>query len=410
MSRELREIHHGGTMDKSIFPVLCLKISIMPKLTRFSYIVLLFLTSSVLAKTPYEVKPLSKELAEEYKLDTSFYKKATYVQDILIATSDKVSDYAHLEAAYLYDKIMSSIDKEVAQGIRDRRVLCILVGHDELTSQIPQFKSDKTGKELDFYNWRSRGFLTKVGDRSVVLFAEEDVMEYEGGMRLESILIHEFGHVVQFAGMSEAQVQKLTDAHARAKAVGIWNDGRAAQRYRRVKSVTPVSLLEALVKSFPDQSPELIKKCLNGGDILVNGKPTDSKAQVTVEDKVLIVFGGPKICYAQRNKAEYWAEVLQCWYNTNRTMDHDHNHIHTREQLRVYDPAAAALCEEVLGNGKWRFVSPRDRAGKKHLKGYDPSTAPKVSLLPHIETAAYDYYDNYWKDFWQRLADKHLGK
>lgn len=410
MSRELREIHHGGTMDKSIFPVLCLKISIMPKLTRFSYIVLLFLTSSVLAKTPYEVKPLSKELAEEYKLDTSFYKRATYVQDILIATSDKVSDYAHLEAAYLYNQIMSSIDKEVAQRIRDRRVLCILVGHDELTSQIPQFKSDKTGKELDFYNWRSRGFLTKVGDRSVVLFAEEDVMEYEGGMRLESILIHEFGHVVQFAGMSEAQVQKLTDAHARAKAVGIWNDGRAAQRYRRVKSVTPVSLLEALVKSFPDQSPELIKKCLNGGDILVNGKPTDSKAQVTVEDKVLIVFGGPKICYAQRNKAEYWAEVLQCWYNTNRTMDHDHNHIHTREQLRVYDPAAAALCEEVLGNGKWRFVSPRDRAGKKHLKGYDPSAAPKVSLLPHIETAAYDYYDNYWKDFWQRLADKHLGK
>ncbi len=397
-------------MDKSIFPVLCLKISIMPKLTRFSYIVLLFLTSSVLAKTPYEVQPLSKELAEEYKLDTSFYKKATYVQDILIATSDKVSDYAHLEAAYLYDQIMSSIDKEVAQRIRDRRVLCILVGHDELTSQIPQFKSDKTGKELDFYNWRSRGFLTKVGDRSVVLFAEEDVMEYEGGMRLESILIHEFGHVVQFAGMSEAQVQKLTDAHARAKAVGIWNDGRAAQRYRRVKSVTPVSLLEALVKSFPDQSPELIKKCLNGGDILVNGKPTDSKAQVTVEDKVLIVFGGPKICYAQRNKAEYWAEVLQCWYNTNRTMDHDHNHIHTREQLRVYAPAAAALCEEVLGNGKWRFVSPRDRAGKKHLKGYDPSAAPKVSLLPHIETAAYDYYDNYWKDFWQRLADKHLGK
>ena len=369
-----------------------------------------FITSSVLAKTPYEVQLLSKELAEEYKLDTSFYKKATYVQDILIATSDKVSDYAHLEAAYLYDQIMSSIDKEVAQRIRDRRVLCILVGHDELTSQIPQFKSDKTGKELDFYNWRSRGFLTKVGDRSVVLFAEEDVMEYEGGMRLESILIHEFGHVVQFAGMSEAQVQKLTDAHARAKAVGIWNDGRAAQRYRRVKSVTPVSLLEALVKSFPDQSPELIKKCLNGGDILVNGKPTDSKAQVTVEDKVLIVFGGPKICYAQRNKAEYWAEVLQCWYNTNRTMDHDHNHIHTREQLRVYDPAAAALCEEVLGNGKWRFVSPRDRAGKKHLKGYDPSAAPKVSLLPHIETAAYDYYDNYWKDFWQRLADKHLGK
>ncbi len=375
--------------------------------SRFALLLLLFTTSTTLAKGKYQVQPLSEELATEYDLDTSFYKKATYVQDILIATSDKVSDYAHLEAAYLYDKIMSSIDEEVAQRIRDRKVLCILVGHDELTSQIPQFKNDKTGKELDFYNWRNRGFLTKVKDRSVVLFAEEDVMEYEGGMKLESILIHEFGHVVQFAGMDETQIKKLEDAFNRAKAAGIWNDGRAAQRYRRIKSEQPVSLYEALVNSFPDQPAELIQKCLDSGDILVNGKPTNSAVKVTGSDKVLIMFGGPKRCYAQRNKAEYWAEVLQCWYNTNRTMDHDHNHIHTREQLRAYDPAAAALCEEILGDSRWRFVSPRDRAGRKHLKGYDPSTGPKVSLLPHIEKAALDYYDNYWKDFWQRLKDKH---
>ena len=373
-------------------------------------LLLLLFTSPCFGKGKYPVQRLSDELAKEYELDTNFYKKTTYIQDILIATSDKVSDYAHREAAYLYDKIMTSIDKDVAQRIRDRRVLCILVGHDELTSQIPQFTSDKTGKELDFYNWRSRGFLTKVGDRSVVLFAEEDVMEYEGGMRLESILIHEFGHVVQFAGMSEQQVEKLENAHNRAKAAGLWNDGRAAQRYRRIKSETPVSLYDALLESFPDQPTELIKKCLDSGDILVNGKATNSGIKVTGEDKVLIMFGGPKICYAQRNKAEYWAEVLQCWYNTNRTMDHDHNHIHTRQQLRTYDPAAAALCEEILGNGKWRFISPRDRAGRHHLRGYDPATAPKVSLLPHIETAAYDYYDNYWKDFWQRLKDKHSIK
>ena len=378
--------------------------------TRFLFILFLLTTSTCIAKDRYLVQPLSDDLAKEYDLDKNFYKKATYVQDILIATSEKVSDYAHLEAAYLYDKIMSSIKKDVAQRIRERKVLCILVGHDELTSQIPQFTSDKTGKELDFYNWRSRGFLTKVGDRSVVLFAEEDVLEYEGGMRLESILIHEFGHVVQFAGMSETQIKKLENCHNRAKAAGLWNDGRAAQRYRRIKGETPVSLYDALVKSFPDQPAGLIRKCLDSGDILVNGKATNSAVKVSGEDKVLIMFGGPKICYAQRNKAEYWAEVLQCWYNTNRTMDHDHNHIYTREQLRAYDPAAAELCEEVLGNGKWRFVSPRERAGRQHLKGYAPEAAPKVSLLPHIETAAYDYYDNYWKDFWQRLKDKHSEK
>lgn len=27
----------------------------------------------------------------------------------------------------------------------------------------------------------------------------------------------------------------------------------------------------------------------------------------------------------------------------------------------------------------------------------------------HIENAAYDYYDKYWKDYWQRLRDKHAA-
>lgn len=33
-------------------------------------------------------------------------------------------------------------------------MLCILVEHDELTSEIPPFKTDKTGDVLGFYNWR----------------------------------------------------------------------------------------------------------------------------------------------------------------------------------------------------------------------------------------------------------------
>ncbi|MCP4814768.1 MAG: hypothetical protein GY888_19850, partial [Planctomycetaceae bacterium] len=269
-------------------------------------------------------------------------------------TSEKVSDYAHQETAYLFDMMMKSIKPEIAQRIREQKVLCVLVGYQEFTSEVPQFKSDKTGKELDFYNWRSRGFLTRRDNRPVVLFAEEDVLEYEGGMQLESILIHEFGHVIHGAGFDKALQERLTQTYERAKAKGIWNDGRAAQRYRRISSTKPVSLLDSLVASFPDQSPALIRKCLDAGDIRVNGKPTHAAVKVTSKDKVLIVFGGPKECYAHKNRAEYWAEVLQCWYDTNRTMDHDHNHIHTRKHLKAYDPVAAKLCEDVLGNAAWR--------------------------------------------------------
>jgi hypothetical protein len=357
-----------------------------------------------------DVKPLSKELAEEYQLDPAFFKKGTMVQDIFIATSDKVADVTHLEAAYLFNQMMKELKPPIAQRIRDSKVLCILVGHQELTSDIPQYKTDKTGKELDFYNWRRRGFLDKKNDRYIVLFAEEDVMEYEGGMQRESILIHEFGHVIHGPGFDEELKKKWTAAYEASMAKGLWNDGYAAQRFRRVEGDQPVNLLDALVKAFPNQSPELLRKCLDGGDILVNGERTTSAVEVTGKDQVLIVFGGDKQCYAAKNRAEYFAEGVQCWYNTNRTMDHDHNHIHTREQLKEYDPVLAKFCEEVLGDGEWRFVSPRERAGRDHLKSYDPSKAPVVVQAEHIKIAGLDYYDEYWKDYWQRLIQKHAAE
>ena len=358
----------------------------------------------------YEVKPLSRKIADEYKLDRAFFKKGTMVQEILIATSVKVTDYTHLEAAYLFDKMMADLKPEIAQRIRDQKVLCILVAHDELTSDVPQFKSKKTGKGLDFYNWRQRGFLTKVDKRYVVFFSEEDVMEYKGGMQIESILIHEFGHVIHGAGFDEKLKKRWTETFENAKSKGLWKDGYAAQRFRRVEGDQPVVLLDALVKAFPEQSPDLLRKCLDGGDILVNGKPTNSKVKVNGEDKVRIVFGGEKDCYASKNRAEYFAEGVQAWYNTNRTMDHDHNHIETRAQLKQYDPMLAKLCEDLLGNGQWRFVSPRERAGKGHLKGYDPTKSPVVKDLEHIKIAGLDYYDKYWSEYWGRLEKKYPSK
>ena len=361
------------------------------------------------AQAIYEVKPLTESQASEYKLDTSFYRKATLVQDILIATSAKVSDLAHQETAYQFDMLMRSMKPGIAERIRKKKVLCLLIGHDELTSQLPQFTTGKKGEELDFYNWRQRGFLSHIGSRPTVVFAEEDVLEYEGGMQLESILVHEFGHVVHGAGFDEALQKRLTAAFENVKKNGIWNDGRAAQRYRRIKSESPIKLLAALKKSFPNESPELLRKCLNEGDILLNGKKANARVMVNKNDKVLIYFGGPKQCYAAKNRAEYWAEIYQCWFNTNRTMDHDHNHIHTREQLIEYDPVGAKLCEDVLGKSEWRFISPRKRVGQAHLKDYSLNLI-KVTDLPHIQKAAYDYYDTYWKEYWQRLYDKHSIK
>ncbi|HET6250025.1 MAG TPA: hypothetical protein VFE47_20205 [Tepidisphaeraceae bacterium] len=357
-----------------------------------------------------EIVAPTETQAREYTLDPAYYKKSILIQNILIATSQNVSDYALRETAYLFDKVMNDARPDVAERVRQRKVLCLIVGHDELVSNLPQYHSKLVGKELDFYNWRNRGFLEMdKNGHPTVLFPEEDVLEYEGGMRLESVLIHEFGHVIEGAGFDKDLETKLNDAYQHAKSHGLYRDGYAAQRFERVKSTTPVNLLDALVKSFPAQKREFLKACLDGGDILVNGKPTDSNAEVTKSDKVLIVFGGPKNCYALLNKAEYWAEGVECWYDCNRVMDHDHNHIHTREGIKAYDPDLARVLAEALGDHDWRFVSPRLRAGKAHLAGFDPEKSPKVVPPDFIDEAAQDYYDEYWKSYWSRLHEKHPG-
>lgn len=363
------------------------------------------------AEKTFTVTPPTADQVSFYNLDTGFYTKSILVQDILIATSNNVSDYALKESAYLFDKMLSSIDQDIAQRVRDKKVLCLLIGATEQVSELPQFKTDKTGEALDYYNWRSRGFLRSMRingrKQSVVVFAEEDVLEYPGGMKDESILIHEFGHVVMFQGFDDEQMNQVTAAYENAKETGLYQDGYAAQRFRRVQGDKPVRLLDALVKAFPDQPRALLHACLEGGDITVNGKPTTPYIMVNGDDKILIHFGGPRGTYAIKNRAEYFAEIFQVWYDTNRTMDHDHNHIHTRKQLKAYDPVGAALCEAIMGDHDWRFVSPMLRVGVGHLKGYDPSQAPEMQTLPNIREAGLDFFDKLWSPYWERLAKKY---
>ena len=74
---------------------------------------LLALTLSLVAVAhAHEVKPITVELAKEYGLDRTFFKKGTMAEGVFIATSAQVSDYAHREAAYQFGKMMSALKPE----------------------------------------------------------------------------------------------------------------------------------------------------------------------------------------------------------------------------------------------------------------------------------------------------------
>lgn len=91
--------------------------------------------------------------------------------------------------------------------------------------------------------------------------------------------------------------------------------------------------------------------------------------------------------YAATNPSEYWAEGVQSWFDTNRSNDHDHNHVDTREELREYDPALAKMIEAEFGDKPWRYVRPPERKAedRAHLLGYDPKQAPRFRWPEGLE-------------------------
>ena len=84
-----------------------------------------------------------------------------------------------------------------------------------------------------------------------------------------------------------------------------------------------------------------------------------------------------KNTYAITNKAEYWAEGTQSWFDTNRANDDQHNHVDTRDQLKEYDPALATLLTEVFGDTDWRYTQAITRTHLGHLQGFNPEVSPK---------------------------------
>ena len=88
--------------------------------------------------------------------------------------------------------------------------------------------------------------------------------------------------------------------------------------------------------------------------------------------------------YAITNREEYWAEGTQSWFNTNRVNDYQHNHVNTREKLKVYDPVLAGMLSEIYGDSDWRYSLAKTRTHLSHLKGFNPKNSPKFSWPPEV--------------------------
>jgi hypothetical protein len=237
-----------------------------------------------------------------------FYAKFVDAGGIPIVASDKVSDFAVLEARFLVLQLIGH-RQDLLAAIAKHRVRVAVMAPTELTTNIPEH-SDLTPK--DYWDKRARG-LGATDVRPAVSCGEENLLGFPGDpYSTENILIHEFGHVIHQRGLNVVDPKfegRLTAAFEAAKRAGLWR-----------------------------------------------GK------------------------YAGSNPAEYWAEGVQSWFDTNRENDAEHNHVNTRVELKAYDQRLAALLADVFGDGEWRYAFPARRTpASPHLAGYDATKAPRFA-------------------------------
>ncbi len=265
--------------------------------------------------------PVSAKLPEHLKLP-AFYKKSTRVKGFPIVSSDKVSDFALKEAAYLIDKMIGH-RQDIIDNMIKRNCRLVVMAYNELTTQVPEHSKMTPAK---FWDRRARGLGSSRSD-PVVSCAEENLLCYPGDpYNTENIMIHEFAHAIHLNGIYDVDMtfdKRLAETYKAAMAGGLW-----------------------------------------------------------------------KSKYAANNKAEYWAEGVQSWFNTNRPPDHDHNHVDTREELKEYDPALAKLVGEIFGDTGWRYQCPSQRKSPGHLTGFDPLDAPTFSWPKELN----DHYLKHVRD------------
>jgi alpha-glucosidase len=191
---------------------------------------LLFVAVADKPADPPKVGPVPEALRAEWKL-SPFYKKHVDLAGFPLLSSEKVSDAALHEAAYLISQMLAGRD-DVRQALIKAKVRFAVMAPTEMTTDVPEH-SDLTPK--DYWDRRARG-LGATRRRPAVSCGEENLLNLKGDRYpRENILIHEFAHAIHEMGLR--RVDERFDARLRkcfddAMKKELWKGTYAATNYK----------------------------------------------------------------------------------------------------------------------------------------------------------------------------------
>lgn len=160
----------------------------------------------------------------------SFYSKYIDAGGYPIVAHESVSDYALKEAAYIVN-LMLARRPDVKEAMVDSGSRLIVMGHDQFTTDIPEYAHMKP---KDFWDARARGLGGSKRD-PVCSCAEENVLAYPGDpYATECILIHEFAHNIHLRGMVNIDStfdDRLKKSYDAAMEKGLWKGKYASTNH-----------------------------------------------------------------------------------------------------------------------------------------------------------------------------------
>lgn len=175
------------------------------------------------------IQPPSQKLVQDLNLKP-FYRKCLDVSGLPVLSSEKVSDYALREAAYLISEMLRGRE-DVLKAMAKNKVRFVVMGYNELTTMVPEH-SDLTPSK--FWDRRARG-LGATPERPAVSCGEENLLHYPGDpYATENILVHEFAHAIHDMGLNtldpdfDTRLKRIYDA---AMAKGLWKGKYAATNH-----------------------------------------------------------------------------------------------------------------------------------------------------------------------------------
>lgn len=183
------------------------------------------------------------------KAKSSFYKKMNNSSCVTIVSSHNSSDAALKESARIVERMLEK-NEDLKKALCAAKVRVAVIASTESTTDIPEHSKLEP---KDYWNERTRG-LASIED-ALSSVGEENVLNAEKDRYVdESILIHEFAHIIHEVGFAKIDSKfesRLKKIYEQAHEKKLWANTYADENYLEYWAEGVQSYFNANLESLP---------------------------------------------------------------------------------------------------------------------------------------------------------------